>query len=53
MTELFGEHNGIHSECLVLSDIVRPVDLPNLLIDIIRTSGFEVADGLQNSDSGV
>ena len=53
VAEFLGEHDGIDGKRLVASDILRPVDLLDLLIHLVGTSGLEVADGLQYSDGGV
>ena len=53
MAELLGKHHGVYGERLVRPQIRCPVDFLDFLVDIIRALGFEMADGLQDPDSGV
>ena len=48
--ELLGEHHGVNSKCLLVIQILCPVDRLHFLIDVVGTLCFEMLDGLEDSD---
>ena len=50
VTEILREHHGVDGKCLLLVQIVRPVDGFYLVVDIVGAACLEMLDGLQDSD---